>query len=67
MIFLEFPTLTANFFNLQIMDKSVKEKNYIFLDEKELKKHSNFLKSYVNNNNNKVNYIFKDRKQKFFR
>ena len=49
------------------MDESVKEKNSIFLDEKELKKHSNFLKSYVNNNNNIVNYVFKGKKRKFFR
>ena len=61
--FFRISDITANFFNLQIMDDSVKEKNSIFLDEKELKKHSNFLKSY---NNNKVNYIFKGRKRKFF-
>ena len=62
--FFRISDITANFFNLQIMDESVKEKNSIFLNEKELKKHSNFLKSY---NNNKVNYIFKGRKPKFFR
>ena len=65
--FFRISDITANFFNLQIMDESIKEKNSIFLDEKELKKHSNFLKNYVNNNNNnKVNYIFKGRKRKFF-
>ena len=75
--FFRISNITANFFNLQIIDEAVKEKNSIFLDEKELKKHLNFVKSYNNNNNNnndnnnnnnkKVNYMFKGRKWKFFR
>ena len=40
--FFRISDITTIFFNLQIIDESVKEKNPIFLDEKELKKHSNF-------------------------
>ena len=53
--------ITYDFFNLSISE-TVKEKNYFFLSEKEIKKHANYLKIY-----NKVNYMVKGRKRTFFR
>ena len=62
--FLKISKTTVVFFNLPAVNDTVKEKNNIFLGEKELKKHSDFVKNYVNN---KVNYMVKGRKRTFFR
>ena len=60
--FLKISETTADFINLPMINEAVKEENNIFLGEKELKKHSDFVKNY----NNKVNYMVKGRKWTFF-
>ena len=62
--FFETSDTTTDFFNLPIINETVKEKNNIFLDKKELKKHIDFVNNY--NNNNKINYMVNGRTRCFF-
>ena len=62
--FLKILETTVGFFNLPAVNDAVKEKNNIFLGEKELNKRSDFVNNFVNNN--KVNYMVKGRKRTFF-
>ena len=55
--------VTADFLNLPISSGTVKEKNNIFLSEKEFKKNIDYVQKF----DNKVNYIVKGRKRRFFR
>lgn len=53
---------TTEFFNLPLINKIVKEKNNIFLTEKELTKHIEYVKRYNKFDHKKIYYFVRGRK-----